>query len=127
MMKSLLAWSLAAALAGLNIAEAAAGASHRANCRPYTVEERCTAGYASCGLKMVYAPHQDAGSDRYGYWYSVPRRHQATHHRHHATATVVRHHHGSAHRAHHHSVHTTHCTYNCWYRHPPEHGLPFGD
>jgi hypothetical protein len=126
MLKKIVAWSLAATMACLSLEPAAAGYRQGVICRPYTVEEVCGHGENYCRIQMVYAPHQGPGADRYGYWYSVPHRHHVSRHRPVAKTATVRHHVKTVHR-HHASVHASYCTYDCWYKHPPEHGLPFGD
>lgn len=130
-----LSYGLALALLGLS-AEAALGNSRWPTCRPYTVEQSCPPGLELCGLKMVYAHRQSPGADRYGYWYGIPhpgtyewslrRSHRVAAARPVVTGKVV--HQPAVRKA---VVRkrapVMSCGYRCWYRHWPEHNLPFGD
>lgn len=120
MSKKLLAWFLLLAALVPEAAPAMAG-SRRAPCLPYTVEEACRPGWSHCELRMVYAPRQSPGVDRYAYWYPVPHRSTARkRHPHHAIAAKAAVRHAATVKT---SRYVTTCTYRCWYRHPPEHGF----
>jgi hypothetical protein len=104
-------WGFAAA--ALVMLAVPALAHHSKNCRPYTIEKVCWEKGRACHLHMVYAPgHNPAGAIPDGYWYSAkPKKHGHKHRK----STVAQH------KKRHGSVYATCRSFDCWYRHDPEH------